>query len=387
MVPSFVSEAPARICFFGEHQDYLGLPVIACAVPLHCRLQIRVDRDSRILRLRVPKLGKIQDYHLDALPPRQSSDIASSASTTDNVPDFALAAIHEAIDDGWELVGADCMSETLFPMQAGISSSSAFCVAFCHALAHMAGKTPLYPLEIAKLAHRAEVTHFGAPGGTMDHISSAVGGMLRIGPGQWDVRKLMTWQSPPPLSSFDSDAHLGVWVLAYSGEPKDTLKHLHRCKNARLALLEKLGGTWDMDPAAIPSLSLSADEQQLLNATLTNRDLERQAFALWETKNIFSAPAIAALMEQHHHALRDGLLLSTPRLEAMYQAAQAAGAWGFKVVGSGGGGCGVAWASVEMGHAVATAMKSSGATETWIFPAEPTDGAKIYTNDSNAGRR
>ncbi|MEC7694207.1 MAG: galactokinase family protein, partial [Bacteroidota bacterium] len=27
--PAFVSFAPGRVCLFGEHQDYLGLPVIA----------------------------------------------------------------------------------------------------------------------------------------------------------------------------------------------------------------------------------------------------------------------------------------------------------------------------------------------------------------------
>jgi len=26
--------APGRICLFGEHQDFLGLPVIACAIEL-----------------------------------------------------------------------------------------------------------------------------------------------------------------------------------------------------------------------------------------------------------------------------------------------------------------------------------------------------------------
>ena len=25
-------KAPARICLFGDHQDYLGLPVIACSI-------------------------------------------------------------------------------------------------------------------------------------------------------------------------------------------------------------------------------------------------------------------------------------------------------------------------------------------------------------------
>ena len=29
-----ISSAPGRICLFGEHQDYLGLPVIAMAVDL-----------------------------------------------------------------------------------------------------------------------------------------------------------------------------------------------------------------------------------------------------------------------------------------------------------------------------------------------------------------
>ena len=27
-------KAPGRICLFGDHQDYLGLPIIACAIDL-----------------------------------------------------------------------------------------------------------------------------------------------------------------------------------------------------------------------------------------------------------------------------------------------------------------------------------------------------------------
>ena len=27
-----ISKAPARVCLFGDHQDYLNLPVIACAI-------------------------------------------------------------------------------------------------------------------------------------------------------------------------------------------------------------------------------------------------------------------------------------------------------------------------------------------------------------------
>ena len=33
-----ISIAPARICLFGDHQDYLGLPIIACAIDKYITL-------------------------------------------------------------------------------------------------------------------------------------------------------------------------------------------------------------------------------------------------------------------------------------------------------------------------------------------------------------
>lgn len=338
-VRPFLSTAPGRLCLFGEHQDYLNLPVIALALPLRCTIRVIPRKDSRELVLTFG--GKVWHVHLDRIPPKQV--VGPSCDDLD----FALAALHEVVNAGWVFrSGADCVSTTTIPLQAGVSSSSAFCVAWIQVLAKLADHQPtLTPLEIAQWAHRAEVTHFGSPGGTMDHVTSAVGGILRIGPGMWEYNRL-----PMPQ---------GVWVLAYSGEPKDTLHHLNRCKGLRLKLLEKLGGSWDnvVD-------GLSKDELLLLNATITNRDMEQKAAIEWE-----SSPSciLASYMGKHHEALRDGLLLSTPRLEAMNQAAIHAGAWAFKVVGSGGGGCGVAWCADGISEAVAGAMKQAGAPATWII--------------------
>ena len=54
-----------------------------------------------------------------------------------------------------------------------------------------------------------------------------------------------------------------------------------------------------------------------------------------------------------------------------------AGATGFKVVGSGGGGCGVAWTtSRNTAQAVAQAMQEAGAPQTWVIRA-PSGGARI----------
>ncbi|KAL3921361.1 MAG: hypothetical protein SGARI_006702 [Bacillariaceae sp.] len=208
----------------------------------------------------------------------------------------------------------------------------------------------------------------------MDHVAIALGtvndngvncGALRIGPGQWHAERLPLL---PSTSLRNEKLDNGMWILADSGEPKDTLKHLKRCKQDRLDLLHnKLKDDWDC-----PANHLSLDEKELLNATLVNRDTEEDAACLWKQKSdqrlergVSVGQALAGLLQRHHNALRDGLRLSTPKLEAISTAAQGAGAWGFKVVGSGGGGCGVSWAPTGKADAVALAIKEAGAVATW----------------------
>lgn len=350
----FDSIAPGRLCLFGEHQDYLGLPVIAVALPLCCKIQVCPLEGSKRLKLEFD--GELWSVDLDNLPPKQIPKDGDQL-------DFALAAVHEALKDGWIFAcGANCVSTTELPLQAGCSSSSAFCVAWVQVLAKLCHKA-LTRLELAQMAHRAEVLHFGSPGGTMDHMTSALGGVLRIGPGMWE-------QTPLPIPA---DAQ---WILAYSGEPKDTLKHLRRCKTDRLNLLDKLGGSWDNNNNVV----LTTEEKILLEATRTNRDMEQRAFASW---GCASGQDLGGWMMKHHEALRDGLKLSTPRLESMREAAMTAGAWGFKVVGSGGGGCAVAWApGGTMTDKIVTALTSVGATRVWTI-RQAHDGARCTDHSNN----
>ncbi|KAG7368332.1 galactokinase [Nitzschia inconspicua] len=402
---SFCVKAPGRICLFGEHSDYLGFPVIARAIPLYCSLLVKTELTSEkddthtihpnvIIHLHVPpELGPSKVYDVGNLP------YSPPSSENDSV-DFALAAIHEVLKEGWDLTShhrfdsesdvqcsvydVHCWSSSgELPLQAGCSSSTAFLVAWVLMLAKLADQD-LQPLQLAQLAHRAEVTHFGHPGGTMDHVSIALGttishtiiktcGAWRIGPDLWEVKPL------PVLRDDESDN--GMWILADSGEPKDTLKHLRRCKHDRLQLLrEKLRGDWD---CCAPSEMLTDTEQNLWKTTLINRDTEHEATKIWSGCDIASpsnsvGQSLALLMKRHHEALRDGLGLSTMKLETINKAALDAGAWGFKVVGSGGGGCGVAWTSADKAEEVAQAMKKAGAKATWIFNSKnPVLGAHV----------
>ena len=40
-------QAPARICFFGDHQDYLGLPVIAGTINRYIQINAIPNSDSQ----------------------------------------------------------------------------------------------------------------------------------------------------------------------------------------------------------------------------------------------------------------------------------------------------------------------------------------------------
>jgi galactokinase len=389
--------APGRLCFFGEHQDYLHLPVIAAALPLYCRIRVTPTASSSpyTIVLHVPQLQQTFTYELENLP-------TTAVKQEDGKPDFALASLLDAIRDGWTFSqgGAICHSTTDIPLQAGCSSSSAFCVAWIqvlHRLSHYNTSNnaspyiPLTPLQLAQRAYHAEVLHFGAPGGNMDHIASALGGTHCIGSGTgdgdfWHVEGL------PPLQAND-DNPICLWILVDSGEPKDTMGHLQRCKYDRLQLLEeRLDGDWD---ANVDVSRWSEEERQLLQATLINRNTEAHAFNVWKTSPTATTATnddpilqihhqLAELMNRHHAALRDGLLLSTPRMEQLREAALQAGAIGFKMVGSGGGGCGVAWTPVRVVEAVEEALKGAGAKTTWRI-TKPSRGAYIIEEgDSDA---
>ena len=53
---SYTVSAPGRVCLFGEHQDYLGMPSVVMAINLRCRIHIE-ERDDRRVVWSSPKLG------------------------------------------------------------------------------------------------------------------------------------------------------------------------------------------------------------------------------------------------------------------------------------------------------------------------------------------
>jgi galactokinase len=362
--------SPGRICLFGEHQDYLQLPVIPLAISLRIAIEGRRSED-RLVHLALPDIGSETSFSLDEpLPYRRERDYFPSAVNVLRRAGFTFSS------------GFDCVVHGEIPIQAGTSSSSALVVSWVNFLARMSDeRRALAPEECARYAHEAEVLEFNEPGGMMDQYTAALGGLLSI-------------EFHPALRIERLASPLGSFVLGDSREPKDTMSILSRVKDRVLAITRRLSErgpefslhTIDVEDIGRLDTELGAEESALLSGTLRNRDITKKARELLrrmapDERSIplddralddrAPAPhdrklppdghALGALLNEHQAVLRDILGVSTPKIDRMIDAALRAGAYGGKITGSGGGGCMFVYAP-EHAREIALAIQEAGGT-------------------------
>jgi galactokinase len=260
--------------------------------------------------------------------------------------------------------GYHCTVRGRIPINSGTSSSSALMVAWISFLLTAGGDERAGdPAEVARLAFEAEVLEFHEPGGMMDHFAASFGRILYIDFGD-------------PVSCERIDRDPGTFVLGDSKEPKDTKTILSRVKNTTLramALLLKADRSLQIDSLSAEELArhsrmLSQAQTELLSAHIRNRELTRQARALFQSGHPDRA-ALGRLLNLHQEQLREGLAISTPKIDRMIDASLKAGALGAKINGSGGGGCMFAYAP-DCTEAVAEAIRRADGIPYIITPGE-----------------
>lgn len=333
---------PGRICLFGEHQDYLHLPVIPCAISL---------------RIAVEGFHRADQAVVLELPDIRSSERFSFAGPLDYTleRDYFKSAVNVLRRNGFTFSrGLECIVQGTIPINAGTSSSSALAVAWVNFLAQMSDqRTTLDPEACARFSYEAEVVEFKEPGGMMDQYSTALGGIIAL-------------DFFPSLRIETLDAPLKSFVLGDSGEPKDTKRILALVKDRVLrisrAFAERHPG-FSLQRAHVDEMGrfsshLSTEERELLRGTLRNRDITREALSLLKEVPL-DHTGVGHLLNQHQAILRDVLRISTPKIDAMLDAALGAGAVGGKINGSGGGGCMFAYAPDDPPR-VAAAIESAG---------------------------
>lgn len=339
---------PGRICLFGEHQDYLGLPVVAAAISRRISIDGDYRSDDKII-LHLPDLNEEIAFSLaSTFPYVVQRDYFRS---TINV----LKRKGNVFSKGFE-----CVIHGNIPINSGTSSSSALIVSWAHFLDKMSDNPFNYTQkELGEIANAAEVLEFGEPGGMMDHYSTSIGNVIYL-------------ESTPVIRVETLTPELGTFVLGDSLEPKDTLGILGRCRYGMEDVIKKVKA---YDPGFSIFTSglaqtegyknlLTQDELSLLQANVDDREILREGKALLSEKvdaskkNSFDS-TFGQLLYRHYKNLRDHKRTSTPKIERMMDAALNAGALGGKINGSGGGGCMFVYAPTGA-EQVAEAIEKAG---------------------------
>ncbi|RMB63911.1 galactokinase [Dokdonia sinensis] len=351
-----ISRAPGRVCLFGDHQDYLGLPIIACAIDRYVTLK-SVANDEGIFKITMPDLGERFELRFPKQVRDKSQESILTTHTVHLINTLKVVSRYGCSPN----VGYDIEITSDVPINAGLSSSSAVVVAWLQWLLHTFGcDREVTPEFIGQLAYEAEVLETGGSGGKMDQYTSAIGNIIYL---ETDGDGTFT-----PF-----DIAMSGLIIAQSGIPKDTEGLLGDLKGKQISALEKaktLQPNFDKKTATLEDYKLfkasfSAEERPFLYAAIENHQITQRALVRFRKSGKNNTPLdlkiIGQLMTEHHLVLKNKLKITVPRVDAMINAALEAGAYGAKIVGSGGGGSICALAPKGKEDQVIQALLKAGA--------------------------
>lgn len=193
------------------------------------------------------------------------------------------------------------------PPGSGLGGSSACGVALAGALAALRGAS-LAPNELAALSRATEVEELGVAGGFQDHYAAAYGGALLLGFSDCASVELLE------LPGTSADDLVRRSVLLFTGESRLSSRTIDAVRDAYV------GG----EPRTVAALARI-------------KVLAIEMAAALRTGDIDSLGRLVGEHWVHQRALHP--TITTPRIDAVLERAQRAGALGLKALGASGGGC------------------------------------------------
>lgn len=362
---------PSRICLFGEHQDYLGLEVIASAIDLTFQAKAAPNNSRRIvIRIRDSRIASLGEENSEQLYETVTVPLDEPIVYTSRRDYFksAVAVLRKA---GIEPVGCDIQMDSTIPIGKGMCSSTTMILAYLTALVSLAAPERAGQVdEMARLAWKAEVEEFQEPGGMMDHYASAYGGLCHM--------DFASGIEAHPLQTRLN----GVFILIDSLQQKDTIRVL---SNGKVPVLDALR---QLEPYGIRSIrdfvqepssrkyldKLDAFHRTKVEANIANYQIQREALQELSAPNP-DDERIGYLLNEHQRHLRDGVGASTPLIDQLLELARQKGAYGGKFNGSGGGGCLFVYASARKAADILAAVHQAGYPAVQLHQAQ---GLRIW---------
>ena len=311
--------APLRISFVGGGTDFPhwyahhGGAVLSATIDHYVRVSIE-PRADRQVRVRSLDLGHLVEYHVDE-PPEY-----------DGVMDLAKAAIARMGID----IGVDVDIESEAPPGSGLGGSSALVTAVVAGLA-MAQDRSLTARELAELSYTVEREDLAISGGWQDQYAAAFGGCNLI-----EFLAASTSVSPVDADPSRMEDLRRNLLLCYTGNVRRNVGLI----DTQIELFRR------------------GREETLLGM----KQLVEMAFAMREVIEHGDLQDLGAMLREAFESkkrMNPHVTEDTP-IDAMLEAARAAGATGGKICGAGGGGYLLIACSPDVRADVRTSLEALG---------------------------
>lgn len=327
MPAEVTARAPGKVILFGEHAINRGQPALSASVGLYatCRLRQTEERgitfrsdaaghaEQRVERDAVLALGRaVNGYRAD----EDYESIRQLARSDFFAPQqYILAsALGDSLPEGLEITFTSQV-----PRSGGLGSGGASFAALATALGVFTGRSADRE-RIADWAHRGDIVAHGGVASRLDSQTSLCGGVIRF-------TAAAGLGEPVPFHPELTLVIGNTGVTAATSEVNSRVRRwLAESPKGRIRYFETIGL---LSRTALPALQAGD----------------------W--------PELGRLMTLNHLVL-EKIGVSSLELEQLIDAALAAGAYGAKLAGSGGGGIMVALADPERAPAVAAAIEAAG---------------------------
>lgn len=327
--PEVYSLSPGRINFIGEHTDYNLGYVLPSAIDLHVAF-LASRRPDGIVRVWADSFNQEKGFSLEKdIDSKQGSWI-----------DYVKGIYWILLERGATLGGIDAYVWGNIPLESGLSSSAAFEVSIVNALNTLFGLN-LSPLEMAKLAQKAENDFVGVNCGLMDQFISVFG--KKNSAIFLDCETLEFEYIPLHLETE------GLGILVYdTGVRRDLASSAYNMRRDEAAkAFEKLGGDGIRTYKDITRTLLEKKKNDLgkifykrARHVVTENERVKQAVTALRRNDFHE---LGRLLFLSHESLRDDYQVSCPELELLYECSiRFPSCLGARMTGAGFGGAGIA---------------------------------------------
>lgn len=332
--PRWISRAPGRIEFIGNHTDYNGGEVLGAAIDRYVTARL-APRNDRTIRLHSSHATEVVTSSLDNVVP-----LSGEASWAN----YPLGVLHCVLATGAKIPsGFDVDFSSDLPTGAGLSSSAAIELATLELFNEWAG-IQLDKKQKVLLAQKAENDFVGVPCGILDQAVSCFGKKNQLV--HIDCAHQTFANVPMPAGChfwiFNTNEKHSLVDSLYAERHRECREALKLCQQHQPDL-ENLANASE----ALLQLSLKSHPELLKRA----RHIVTENLRVKETMEALRAgdlPRAGKLLRASHESSRKDFENSTPALDSWMEAlADAPHLYGARLTGGGFGGAVMAFTSSE----------------------------------------